>query len=43
MALALEQISWGTADHWMPMQASYELAQAHGDRDGAKSAGVLHA
>ena len=27
MALALEAIGWGTADHWMRMQASYELAQ----------------
>ena len=28
MALALEDIGWGTADHWIRMQASYELAQA---------------
>ena len=28
MALALEGVEWGTADHWMRMQASYELAQA---------------
>ena len=28
MALALESIGWGTADHWMRMQAAYELAQA---------------
>ena len=28
MALALEAMGWGTADHWMRMQASYELAQA---------------
>ena len=28
MALALEDIGWGAADHWMRMQASYELAQA---------------
>ncbi len=27
MALALEEIGWGTAEHWMRMQASYELAQ----------------
>ena len=27
MALALEEIGWGTADHWMRMQASYELAR----------------
>ena len=28
MALALEALGWGEADHWMQMQASYELAQA---------------
>ncbi len=28
MALSLEAIGWGTAEHWMRMQASYELAQA---------------
>lgn len=28
MALALEDIGWGTAGHWMHMQAAYELAQA---------------
>lgn len=28
MALALEDIGWGTVDHWMRMQASYALAQA---------------
>lgn len=32
MALALEDIGWGTAEHWMRMQASYELAQAHRER-----------
>ena len=40
MALALEAIGWGTADHWMRMQASYELAQARrarGLRDGMKA------
>ncbi len=31
MALALEDIGWGTADLWMRMQASYELAQARRD------------
>ncbi len=35
MALALEEIGWGTADHWMRMQASYELAQARNDRTTA--------
>ena len=28
MSLALEGIGWGTADHWMRMQGSYELARA---------------
>ena len=28
MALALEELDWGTADYWMRMQAAYELAQA---------------
>ncbi len=32
MALGLEEIGWGTADHWMRMQASYELAQARHER-----------
>ena len=35
MALALEELGWGTADHWMRMQASYELAQARRDRAAA--------
>ncbi len=36
MALALEEIGWGTADHWMRMQAAYELAQARRGRTGAE-------
>ena len=32
MALALEDIGWGTAEHWMRMQASYDLAQARRER-----------
>ena len=39
MALALEEIGWGTADQWMRMQASYELGQARRDgrlRDSAQ-------
>ena len=32
MALALEALGWGTADHWVRMQASYELAQARRTR-----------
>jgi len=44
MALALEEIGWGTADHWMRMQASYELAQARQDRAAAgRRVGTLHA
>ena len=39
MALVLEDIGWGTADHWMRMQASYELAQARRDREGAERRG----
>ena len=36
MSLALEDIGWGTADHWMRMQASYELAQARRARAAVK-------
>ena len=44
MALALEEIGWGTADHWMRMQASYELAQARRGRAAAgRRVGALHA
>ena len=32
MALALERIGWGSAEHWMRMQASYELARARRER-----------
>ena len=43
LALAMEDIGWGTADHWMRMQASYELAQARRDRTAAKRrAGAMH-
>jgi len=28
MALALEEIGWGTAEHWMRMQVAYGLARA---------------
>ena len=35
MALALEAIGWGTAEHWMRMQASYELAQARRNQAAA--------
>ena len=36
MALALENIGWGTAEHWMRMQASYELAQARRERGAGR-------
>ena len=32
MALALEALGWGTADHWMRMQASWERWNASGRR-----------
>ena len=37
MALALEDIGWGTADHWMRMQARRDRAATE------RRAGVLHA
>ena len=44
MALALEDIGWGTADHWMRMQASFSLAQARRDRmTGEPRTSALHA
>ena len=44
MALAMEDIGWGTAEHWMRMQASYELAQARREKIAAeRRAGALHA
>ena len=36
MALALEDIGWGVAEHWMRMQARYELAQARRDWTAAE-------
>ena len=35
MALALERIGWGAADHWVRMQRSYDLAQERQKRTGA--------
>ena len=44
MALALEDIGWGTADHWMRMQASHKLARARRDRTVAgRRTGALSA
>ena len=43
MALALERIGWGTADHWMRMQASHELAKSRRDRTESElQTGALH-
>ena len=36
IALVLEDIGWGTAEHWMRMQASNELAQARRNRAAAR-------
>ena len=30
--MVLEEIGWGTDEHWMRIQASYELAQGRRDR-----------
>ena len=44
MAHVLEDIGWGTAEHWMRMQAAYELASARREKIAAeRRAGVLHA
>ena len=40
MAIALEDIGWGTADHWMRMQAAYELSQARRRVGEGRSASV---
>ena len=36
IAQALETIGWGTAEHWMRMQASYEVAEARRERTEAR-------
>ena len=36
MAIRLEKIGWSTADHWMRVQAAYELAQARHTQDQIK-------
>ena len=43
MALALEDIGWDTADHWMRMQASYELVRARRERPPRRRTGALPA
>ena len=39
MALALEEIGWGTADAWMSWQASHDLAKARRERTAGATAG----
>ena len=38
--MVLEDIGWGTTEHWMRMQASYELAEAWRDRAAVPLAAV---
>ena len=35
MALAMERIGWGNADHWMRIQAAYDLARTRRRQDAA--------
>ena len=43
MALALEALGWGTAEHWVRMQASYELAAARRARGSREDIGASDA
>lgn len=36
MALSLERIGWGTAEHWLRMQVSYDVAQVRLSKTSAK-------
>ena len=36
MAIRLEKVGWSTADHWMRLQAVYDLAQARRSQDRIK-------
>ena len=36
MAIRLEKLGWSTADHWMRLQAAYDLAQARCTQDQIK-------
>jgi len=36
MAIRLEKLGWSTADHWMTLQAAYDLAQARRSQDQIK-------
>ena len=35
MALALERAGWSSADHWMRIQAAYDLARTRRELDAA--------
>ena len=35
MALDLERVGWSSADHWMRVQAAYDLARARREVDAA--------
>lgn len=35
LALALEEVGWSTAEHWLRVQAFYDLAQARAARGAA--------
>ena len=34
--MALDRTGWGTVDHWMRTQASYDIAQARQDRTASE-------
>ncbi len=36
MAIRLEKAGWSNADHWVRVQAAYDLAQARRDQDDVK-------
>jgi antitoxin HigA-1 len=36
MAIRLEKAAWSTADHWLRLQAAYDLAQARQHQDQIK-------
>ncbi len=36
MAIRLEKLGWSTADHWMRLQAAYDLAKARRTQDRIK-------
>ncbi len=36
MAIRFEKMGWSNADHWMRLQASYDLAQARLHQDDIK-------